>query len=129
MGPVAYRGEGRWRVVWCDKLLVQFTALKYTLMLHSLLEAGRKGEDFTSLLEAQDVKPSKQILDIERILRPHVLGLLPTGISSLHGTSVFLRGFPQSPKAHAASPPSSASATVFNGRGARSPDFFWAPRS
>ena len=74
--------------------------------LHSLLGAEQNGIEVTSLLEAQDVEQRKQILDAERVLPPHLLGIL-TGVVSL-------------------SP--SASPTLLNDPGARSCAFFWAVR-
>ena len=44
--------------------------------LHSLLGAEQKGIEVTSLLEVQDVEQRKQILDAERVLPPHLLGIL-----------------------------------------------------
>ena len=70
--------------------------------LHSLLVAEQKGIEVTSLLEVQDVEQRKQILDAERVLPPHLLGIL-TGVVS---------------------PSPSASPTLLNDPGARSCAFF-----
>ena len=75
--------------------------------LHSLLGAEQNGIEVTSLLEAQDVEQRKQILDAERVLPPHLLGILTGVVSS--------------------SP--SASPTLLNDPGARSCAFFWDVRS
>lgn len=70
--------------------------------LHSLLGAEQKGIEVTSLLEVQGVEQRKQILDAERVLPPHLLGILMGVVS----------------------PSPSASPTFLNGPGARARAFF-----
>lgn len=89
--------------VWCDKLLLQFTALKCALSVASSAGGRQERDRSYQLAGGLRVEPRKQILDAERILLPH-----------------WLCYFPHLPQHQL---------LLFNGPGARSHAFFGAIRS